>query len=69
MDAIGPLTAVYTTKRSTANSTFAYSYPIPDEIREAARIVAESAPQARPAGNHEEVAARMRRKYLCTALE
>ncbi|KAG9251359.1 pectate lyase superfamily protein-domain-containing protein [Emericellopsis atlantica] len=40
----------------------AKSYTLPDALKEAARLVAESAPQ-RPRGNHSEVATFMRQKY------
>lgn len=40
-----------------------HSYSIPPELREAARIMAEAAPQFPPRGNHSAVTARMRSKY------
>lgn len=49
------------TKRSTDPNSFSYS--LSDELREAARIVAESTRPATPEGDHEQVAAEIRRKY------
>ncbi|KAL6229265.1 hypothetical protein BDW75DRAFT_249917 [Aspergillus navahoensis] len=49
------------TKRSKSDKSPTYS--IPEGLREAARIVAESAPPATPKGDHEQVAADIRRKY------
>lgn len=50
------------TKRET-NSTVNYGYSIPDELREAAKIVAESTPPSPPTGNHSAVTALMDEKY------
>ncbi|GIJ91455.1 hypothetical protein Asppvi_010421 [Aspergillus pseudoviridinutans] len=53
------------TKRSGTNVTAPgdFTYSIPDELREAARIVAESSPPAKATGDHEQVAAAIRKKY------
>lgn len=48
-------------KRSADPGSFTYS--ISDELREAARVLAEFSPPAIPPGDHEEVAAETRRKY------
>lgn len=40
-----------------------YSYSIPQELRDAARVVAESTYHSPSTGNHSAVAARMRAKY------
>ncbi|RPA79578.1 pectin lyase-like protein [Ascobolus immersus RN42] len=45
------------------NTTETYSYSIPDELREAARLVAELSPPETPQGDHESIAAKMRKKY------
>jgi hypothetical protein len=47
---------------TTTNSTNASPYSLPTEVVEAARIVAESTAQV-PTGDHENVAADIRRKY------
>ncbi|KAM0188779.1 hypothetical protein ACHAPI_010388 [Fusarium lateritium] len=49
-------------RRGESNSTVLGSYRIPKELAEAAAIVAESTPQ-KPKGDHEDVAARIRKKY------
>jgi hypothetical protein len=49
--------------QSTGNTTYSFTYSIPDELREAARIVAESKPPATPQGDHERVAQEVRSKY------
>jgi hypothetical protein len=61
LDIDTPPTEEQARKRSTDGGGFAYS--IPKELREAARIVAESAPPATPEGDHEKIAAAIRRKY------
>ncbi|KAL5040881.1 hypothetical protein BDW71DRAFT_212676 [Aspergillus fruticulosus] len=48
-------------KRSADSGSFVYSTL--EELREAARIVAGSSPPAIPEGDHEQVAANIRRKY------
>lgn len=49
-------------RRDDSNSTVQGSYRIPKELAEAAAMVAESTPQ-KPKGDHEDVAARIRKKY------
>ncbi|KAM0313289.1 hypothetical protein ACHAPQ_012073, partial [Fusarium lateritium] len=49
-------------RRDESNSTVLGSYRIPKELAEAAAIVAESTTQ-KPKGDHEDVAARIRKKY------
>ncbi|KAL4769204.1 pectate lyase superfamily protein-domain-containing protein [Aspergillus nidulans var. acristatus] len=49
------------TKQSKSDKAFTYS--IPENLREAARIIAKSAPPATPKGDHEQVAADICRKY------
>ncbi|CAF3635715.1 unnamed protein product [Fusarium graminearum] len=53
--------------RDDENSTVQGSYRIPKELAEAAAKVAESTPQ-KPKGDHEDVAARIRKKYTPTFL-
>jgi hypothetical protein len=53
-------------KRADGGTNFgsqSFAYSIPEELRRAARIVAESAPPAKPEGNHESIAAQARKKY------
>lgn len=55
-------------KRNTANATVSsnstsFSYTIPSELAEAARVLAEASPPAPSASNHAEVAAKIRTKY------
>jgi hypothetical protein len=54
-------------RRDERNSTVLGSYRIPKELAEAAAIVAESTPQ-KPKGDHEDVAARIRKKYTPSSL-
>jgi hypothetical protein len=61
LDIDNPPTEEVAKKRSQETGSFAYS--IPEDLREAARIVAESAPPGVPEGDHEQVAASIRRKY------
>ncbi|KAL4861530.1 pectate lyase superfamily protein-domain-containing protein [Aspergillus spectabilis] len=61
LDIDSPLREEQARKRSGNSGSFAYS--IPKELREAARIMAESAPTATPEGDHEQIAAATRRKY------
>ncbi|KAL3483769.1 pectate lyase superfamily protein-domain-containing protein [Aspergillus germanicus] len=61
LDIENPPTGEQARKQSADSGSFAYS--IPKELREAARIVAESAPPATPEGDHEQVAAAARHKY------
>jgi hypothetical protein len=49
--------------RRSLDKTAQYSYSIPAELREAARILAEADPQSPSTGNHSAVAAQMRAKY------
>jgi hypothetical protein len=49
-------------RRDENNGTVLGSYRIPKELAEAAAMVAESTPQ-KPKGDHEDVAARIRKKY------
>lgn len=49
-------------QQSSKNTTVIGSYRIPPELAEAAAAVAESTPQI-PLGDHEEVAAQIRKKY------
>ncbi|KAJ5726246.1 uncharacterized protein N7483_007603 [Penicillium malachiteum] len=51
------------TARRSSDTKDNYGYSIPPELREAARIVAESAPPSPSTGNHSAVAALMRAKY------
>ena len=50
------------TNTTTTGSTKHGSYRIPDEVVKAAALLAESTPQV-PEGDHEEAAARIRKKY------
>jgi hypothetical protein len=50
------------TKREE-NSTIKYGYSIPDELRQAAKLVAESTPPSPSTGNHSAIAALMDEKY------
>jgi hypothetical protein len=58
LDIESPPTKQEARKRSVDSGSFAYS--IPKELREAACIVAESAPPATPEGDHEQIAAATR---------
>jgi hypothetical protein len=49
--------------RRHSESTEKYGYSIPDELREAAKIIAESTPPSPSAGNHSAIAALMDEKY------
>ncbi|RHZ63004.1 hypothetical protein CDV55_105196 [Aspergillus turcosus] len=49
--------------RRSSDGTAQYSYSIPAELREAARILAEADPPSPSTGNHSAVAAEMRAKY------
>ncbi|KAJ5613709.1 hypothetical protein N7528_007363 [Penicillium herquei] len=51
------------TTRRSSGTTDQYGYSIPPELREAARIVAESTPPSPSTGNHSAVAALMDAKY------
>jgi hypothetical protein len=48
---------------TTYTNSSSYSYSIPSELAEAARIVAESSPPAPSSSNYAEVAARIKAKY------
>ncbi|KAL4756197.1 pectin lyase-like protein [Aspergillus foveolatus] len=61
LDIDTPPTGEGAKKRSTNGGSFTYS--IPEGLRDAARIVAEASSPAIPNGDHEQVAASIRRKY------
>ncbi|KAG2000883.1 hypothetical protein GB937_010729 [Aspergillus fischeri] len=50
-------------RRQDGNGTQTFTYSIPDELRQAARLVAETTPPAKPEGDHENIAAQIRKKY------
>ncbi|KAJ5553987.1 hypothetical protein N7513_003946 [Penicillium frequentans] len=49
--------------RRQSRSTDSYGYSIPDELRKAAKLLAERTPPSPPTGNHSDVAALMNEKY------